>query len=128
MKENYNIIGKNKLIIKFEIKFPRPPLVFFDVSGSDIILNKEVSFSSGVQVWTHSHQFNKKNWRDLPIIKSNQPTILDDYCFIGVNSIILYKCKVIGKYSVIGAGSVVLENIPEFEIWAGNPAKKIGGS
>ena len=28
----------------------------------------------------------------------------------------------IGKGAVIGAGSVVTKDIPEFEIWAGNPA------
>ncbi len=31
----------------------------------------------------------------------------------------------IGSNSVIGAGSVVLSDVPENEIWAGNPARFI---
>ena len=44
--------------------------------------------------------------------------------FIGANSIIL-KGVTIGERSIIGAGSVVTKNIPDDEIWAGNPAKFI---
>ena len=27
---------------------------------------------------------------------------------------------------MVGAGAVVTKNIPDYEIWAGNPARKIG--
>lgn len=40
---------------------------------------------------------------------------------IGSNTTILGDIK-IGKRAVIGAGSVVVKNIPAGEIWAGNPA------
>lgn len=43
---------------------------------------------------------------------------------MGAHTIIL-KGVHIGKGAVIGAGSVVTKNIPENEIWAGNPAKFI---
>lgn len=48
----------------------------------------------------------------------------EDGAFIGGNSIILKGVK-IGKNSVVGAGSVVTRDIPDGEIWAGNPARKI---
>ena len=32
----------------------------------------------------------------------------------------------IGEGAIIGANSVVLEDVPHDEIWAGNPAKKVG--
>ena len=32
----------------------------------------------------------------------------------------------IGSHAVVGIGSVVTKNIPGWEIWAGNPARKIG--
>lgn len=41
--------------------------------------------------------------------------------FIGTNTIICNTIR-IGKNSIIGAGSVVTKNIPDNEIWAGNPA------
>lgn len=43
---------------------------------------------------------------------------------IGAESIIMYGVH-IGDNVVIGAGSVVTKNIPNNEVWAGNPAKKI---
>jgi len=51
--------------------------------------------------------------------------MLEDYAFIGAGSYIL-KGVTVGKYSIIGAGSVVTKDVPQGEIWAGNPAKKIG--
>lgn len=50
--------------------------------------------------------------------------VINDNVFIGARCIIL-KGVTIGSKSIIGAGSVVTKNIPEGEIWAGNPAKFI---
>jgi acetyltransferase-like isoleucine patch superfamily enzyme len=41
--------------------------------------------------------------------------------FIGMNTLVVKPVK-IGDGSVIGAGSVVVCDIPENEVWAGNPA------
>lgn len=41
--------------------------------------------------------------------------------FLGLNSIVLSGIK-IGKNVVIGAGSVVTRNVPDNEVWVGNPA------
>ena len=51
-------------------------------------------------------------------------TIVKEGVSIGTNSTIIAGIT-IGKYSVIGAGSVVTKNIDAFSIYAGNPAKKI---
>ena len=44
--------------------------------------------------------------------------------FIGTGTIIT-KPVTIGERSIVGAGSVVTKNIPDDEVWAGNPAKFI---
>lgn len=44
--------------------------------------------------------------------------------FIGTQTLIL-KGVTIGEKSIIGAGSVVTKDVPDGEIWAGNPARFI---
>ena len=44
--------------------------------------------------------------------------------FFGVNCSIKPGI-IIGDYNLIGMGSVVLNDIPNYEIWVGNPAKKL---
>lgn len=122
----YQYVGKYNLIIPKEYRWPKEPYVFFDLTGSPVIIEKKVALSSGIRIYTHSHQFTKSNWRKLPVIKSKEPTILKSFCFIGANAIILNTCKCIGICSVVGAGAVVTKNIPDYEMWVGNPAKKIG--
>ena len=117
---------KEKLEIGDKCSFVREPWPFVDVTGSRVEFGDNVVISSGVYILTHNHQFSKKNWRDLKELKTDVPTVIESYAFIGINAIILNSCKYIGKNSVIGAGSVVTRNVPDYEIWAGNPAVKIG--
>lgn len=53
-----------------------------------------------------------------------KPVKIGNNVFIGAHSTIL-KGVFIGDNSVIGACSVVTKNVPENEIWGGNPAKFI---
>ena len=53
-----------------------------------------------------------------------QKIIIEDEVWIGANVTILPGIKV-GKCSVIGAGSIVTKDVPEYSIVAGIPAKVI---
>ena len=53
--------------------------------------------------------------------------IIEDNAFIGCNAFIKQKVN-IGKNATIGAGAVVLTDVPEGQTWAGNPAKQINGN
>lgn len=44
---------------------------------------------------------------------------------IGANSTILGDL-LIGRYALIGAGSVVTKNVPNNTLWRGNPARQVG--
>lgn len=44
--------------------------------------------------------------------------------FIGTGTIIT-KPVTIGERTIVGAGSIVTKNIPDDEVWAGNPARFI---
>ncbi len=54
--------------------------------------------------------------------QDDKDVIIGEYCWIGLNCIIL-KGVTIGSNSVIGAGSVVVHDIPPNSMAAGNPAK-----
>ena len=52
------------------------------------------------------------------------PIIIEDDVWIGCSSIIISGVT-IGKGSIVAAGSIVTEDIPPCEIWAGIPARKM---
>ena len=52
------------------------------------------------------------------------PVIIGDNVFIGTRCII-NKGVNIGEGSIVAAGSVVVKDIPAWEVWGGNPAKFI---
>lgn len=58
-------------------------------------------------------------------MKKSERICIKEGAFIGTRCIIL-KGVIIGKGAVIGAGSVVTKDVPDGEIWAGNPARFIG--
>ena len=55
---------------------------------------------------------------------SIEAPIIGDNVDIGANCTIIGPV-IIGNNVIIGAGSVVVKSIPNGEIWAGNPAKRI---
>lgn len=52
------------------------------------------------------------------------PIVIEDDTFIGAEAIIL-KGVTVGRGSVVGAGSVVVSDVPPYSIVAGNPARVI---
>lgn len=56
-----------------------------------------------------------------PVVKD---VILEDHCFIGVNSVVMPGVTV-GKASVVASGSVVVSDVAPYTMVAGNPAKVI---
>lgn len=93
--------------------------------ASSIELKDDVMIGSGCKIYdTDFHALDyservKGNYPGAPI--KTAPIVIEDGVFIGAGTLIL-KGVHIGKHSVIGAGSVVTKNVPDFEIWAGNPA------
>ena len=46
--------------------------------------------------------------------------------WIGADVLILPGCSHVGNGAVIGAGTIVTKNVGAYEIWVGNPGRKIG--
>jgi acetyltransferase-like isoleucine patch superfamily enzyme len=59
--------------------------------------------------------------KDINSNAKTSPIQIGKYVFLGADSILM-KGITVGDFAVIGAGSVVRTNIPENEVWAGNPA------
>ena len=80
--------------------------------------------ASGCRIIDHDHG----TVGGIPIAQQssvNAPIIIHPDCWIGANSVIL-KGVILGRGAVVAAGSVVTKSIPEMEIWAGVPARRIG--
>jgi acetyltransferase-like isoleucine patch superfamily enzyme len=56
---------------------------------------------------------------------SDGPTVLGDNVWLGAHAVVTSGVT-IGRRSVIGAGSVVTRDVPEFSVAAGSPARVIG--
>jgi acetyltransferase-like isoleucine patch superfamily enzyme len=72
----------------------------------------------------HSIDSGMRRSRPDPGIRSKDVELGDDV-FVGAQATILKGVK-IGLHAVIGAGAVVTKSVPGDEIWAGNPARRIG--
>jgi len=72
----------------------------------------------------HSIDSGMRRSRPDPGIRSEGVELGDDV-FVGAHATILKGVK-IGLRAVIGAGAVVTKSVPGDEIWAGNPARRIG--
>ncbi len=98
---------------------------FFHSAG-DIEIGENVGIGPGVKILTSTHSINEP---DKPIIHAQEmlykKVIIKPDADIGVNAIILPGVT-IGRAAQIGAGAVVTKDVPDYEIWAGVPAKFLG--
>jgi acetyltransferase-like isoleucine patch superfamily enzyme len=99
--------------------------VEIDITGG-ITIGDMVTISSNVNIFTHGHHVEDRNtyWRNQGIY--NSPLIINDDVWIGTGAIVLASVSVIGKGAIIGAGAVVTEDVADYAIVAGVPAKVIG--
>ena len=93
--------------------------------GISIIIEDDVLIGCGVHIYVENHEFSNTN---VPISEQGhaqaKQVIIRSGAWIGANSIILPGVE-IGKNTVIGAGSIVTNNILDFSVAVGSPAKVI---
>ena len=100
------------------------------ICGTAIVCHKNIIIEDNVFVGgncviydTDFHDLNYKlrtsQPENLTFVKRKE-VIIKRNAFIGSHTTIL-KGVIIGEGAVIGACSVVSRNIPDFEIWGGNP-------
>lgn len=101
---------------------------------NEVLIGDNVTIKSGVQIWDgitiEDHVFIGPNVTftndHFPKSKNTafqlRKTLIKKGASIGANATILGGIT-IGENSLVGAGSVVINDVPANEVWVGNPAK-----
>lgn len=96
----------------------------FTLHNRDVIIRGYLMMGEDVMFLGGGHRFDRL---DIPMGKQDSkertPLLIDEDVWIGARSVILPGCKRIGHGSIIGAGSVVTKDVPDYAIVGGNPAK-----
>lgn len=103
------------------------------ISGTTIVCANAVTIEDDVFIGgdcaiydTDFHSIHPDKRLTRPdLTAKTAPITIRRWAFIGAHSLIL-KGVTIGETAVIGAGSVIAKDVPAGEIWAGNPARRIG--
>lgn len=104
------------------------PFAILDCTGS-IRVGPWCNIGPRTRIYTH----DTIHWGRTPLAEiENQFGVLWQDKYIGTDvwihdgSIVLYQATILPDGFVLGAGSVLTKNPGAFEIWAGNPARKVG--
>ena len=127
-----NVKFKGKAVIEPYCRISGDPLIFF---GDDFYLNAgchllgEISFGDHVMIGPKTIIWGRDHGMDVGAPMKHQPHIkapikIGNDVWIAANVTIL-KGVNIGDGAIIGAGSVVTRDIPEYAVAVGNPARVV---
>lgn len=80
-------------------------LFYYSHVAHDCVLGPKVTLANSVQLAGHVH--------------------VHEGATLGLGAVVRQR-HTIGAYAMIGQGSNVVDDVPPFEMWAGNPARRIG--
>jgi acetyltransferase-like isoleucine patch superfamily enzyme len=123
--------GLNDVIIKDRedaLRHRIPKSVYFNTASGTITIESNVVFGEDVKLLTGKHM-NIKEASDAAVPlhfvpKSGRDIVIEQGCYIGSSAIVIGPA-VIGNFSVIGAGAVVVGNIPPRTLVVGSKIQKI---
>lgn len=89
--------------------------------GNDVMIAPHCMIVSG----NHNYKDLSQPMRHSGYIYKGPKIVIEDDVWIGAHSTVLDGVR-IGRGAVIAANSVVKSDVPEYKIYAGNPAREIG--
>jgi len=92
------------------------------VIGNDVFIGPNATFTNDQRPRSPRSPHAREKYHDDAWVT---PILVAQGCTIGAHSTIVGPV-ILGRFCFVGAGSVVLRNIGEFELVAGNPSRRIG--
>ncbi len=99
------------------------PYVFIDLMHPELItIEDNVTISSNSMIFAHVNPTTNEFLKNHGYPRTMKPVTIKNGAVISVGCIIISGVTV-GKNSIVGAGSVVSQDIPDYCVVAGNPAR-----
>lgn len=85
-----------------------------------IIIGNKVIINKGVEIIRQSHDLKSFDFKTI-----GNGLIIDNYSWLTTRVLVTPSCKKIGVGAIVAAGSVVVNDVEDFQIVGGNPSKLI---
>lgn len=100
-----------------------------NAGGGQVILGAHSGYASGVVICGGQPDLSYRHVspQDPSELRAAQRrlTIISPFAVVFANAVVL-PGVLVGEGAIVGAGAVVTRDIPPWEVWAGNPARKVG--
>ena len=120
----WDIRGEQHIFIGRDV-FIGPEVLLIADAGAEIHIGDKVMFGPRVRIIASDHRYDdpERAIRDSGYSALAGVDIGNDV-WLGTGVTVLKGVR-IGEGAVVGAGSVVTKDVNAFEVWAGNPARKV---
>jgi acetyltransferase-like isoleucine patch superfamily enzyme len=99
------------------------PGTYVECSGG-VTIGKYCHLSRGLTLLTATHEYDKRPRIPYDDVLLKKPVVIKDFVWCGCNVTILPGVT-IGEGAIIGAGSIVTKDVPDYAVVGGNPARMI---
>lgn len=101
------------------------PNAHIDATGG-VTVKTGCIFAPSVTIYSRAHNYDSVDLRGLPFDNRVlcKPVIVGEYSWIGRGAVIMPGVS-IGKGCVIGANAVITKDIPDYAVVVGNPGKVV---
>lgn len=90
-----------------------------------VTIGRYCHLSRGVTIFSTTHEYDERPKIPYDKIVAPKPVIIKDFVWVGSHAIILGGVT-IGEGAIIGAGSLVFKDVPDYSVVMGNPSRVVG--
>jgi acetyltransferase-like isoleucine patch superfamily enzyme len=100
------------------------PESYVECTGG-VTIGKYCHLSRGVTIFSTTHEYDSRPKIPYDEIVTSKPVVIKDFVWVGSHAIILGGVT-IGEGAIIGAGSLVFKDVPDYAVVIGNPSRVVG--